>query len=165
MNDSGNKPGSRVVILFGQDGGTSRVCFQLGGEVKEMPLGIEPAALFRRDPPLEADLERAIDVVEEAVMPLAHLMPESPMLVAGDDVARSLVRLSLGEGVAADQCATLEAIEALFEQLALAARRGVWPGDLRRDPLLSASLVILREFMHHSGLRHVATRATGSRPT
>ena len=156
MSDIDSPAGSRVAILLAPDGGASRVCFQQGGAMKEIPLGIEPAAvsaLFRRAPPLEADLERAIDVVEEAVMPLAKLMPANPHLMAGDAATQALVRLSMGEG--AGRTATLQAVEALFEQLALAARRGVWPASLRMDAAGSARLLILREFMHHAGIQQI----------
>jgi hypothetical protein len=157
MSDIDSSTGSRVVIVLAQDGGASRVCFQQDCAATEIPLGIEPAAvakLFRRYPPLEADLEKAIDVVEDAVMPLGRRLPPNPSLVAGDAATQRLARLSMGDG--AGRTATLQAIEALFEQLASAARRGVWPGDLTLEPLLSASLVILREFMHHAGLREIA---------
>ena len=124
------------------------------GEALPVPIGIATvSALFRRDPPHEADLEAAIDVIEEAVMPLAKSIPASSKLVAGNEFVRNLIDASTGRSESAS--ASIEAVESRFEELAAAARRGVWTGAARMDSTQAAGLMILREFMHHTGFDRI----------
>jgi hypothetical protein len=50
---------------------------------------------------------------------------------------------------------SIAAIEALFEQIAMAARRGFWAGDQRMDGPTAAAVLIVREFMHHLGFERI----------
>lgn len=132
------------------DGDGSTVIFPL-------PVGTSNViALFRRNPPTESELEIAIEVIEEAVMPLAKNMPQGAVLVAASHLARKLVSLSTGSSTS--DVASLEAVEARFEEMALAARRGAWSREAQMDSSLSAGLLILREFMHHAGFNRIELR-------
>jgi hypothetical protein len=122
-----------------------------------LPIGTsDVVALFRRDPPTEGELETAIELIEEAVMPLVKRMPNGAVLVAASDLVRELVNWSTGSK--ASLVASLDAVEARFEQMALAARRGAWSREVVMDPSTCAGLLILREFMHHAGFDRIEVR-------
>lgn len=112
-------------------------------------LGPSPPALadacFRQDPPRAVDLERAIDVVEDALM--AAKAPRSPgvSLTTSEPMLRQLPGLE----VAGDMLGR-DAIEALFQQLASIALGMPAPdGTKLTDRDTAAALLILRECMHH----------------
>jgi hypothetical protein len=156
MNTTGGK--ELVVWLeLGPASGRIRVDGDGSTEIFPLPVGTtDVIALFRRDPPTEGELEIAIELIEDAVMPLARKLPRKSVLVAANDLALKLVNLSTG--CAASHCASLGAVEVRFEQMALAARRGAWSRELHLDSSLSAGLLILREFMHHAGFDRIELR-------
>ena len=150
----------RVVVRLELGTGAGRIRVERSGAAADYPLPVGTAAvsaLWRREPPNEGELEAAIDLVEEAVMPLAKAIPGRAVLVAGDEMARMLVGVSTG--CDASQAASLDAVEARFGQLALAAQRGAWTREDRMDPSTSAGLLILRELMHHAGFERIELRA------
>jgi exopolyphosphatase/pppGpp-phosphohydrolase len=115
-----------------------------------LPIGTSSlTGIFHRDPPTEADLEIAIDLTEEAVMPLAKLLPAGAVLLAGDSLTRRVAVLAVGSDDI--DAVSITAVEDLFEQVAMAARRGFWAGGQRIDGDTAAGALILREFMHHLG--------------
>lgn len=59
--------------------------------------------------------------------------------------------------------ASLDALEARFEQMALAARRSAWSREFHMDSFLAAGLLILREFMHHAGFDRIELRGGDER--
>lgn len=113
-----------------------------------MRLGRGP---FSRQPPTPLELENAIAVVEDALMPLAHaLPPASTLIVAGEGVDA----LDALGGVADPQSGlhriTREALENGFQRLAAQSTRGLGAADaLPGGVAASAMLLILREAMHH----------------
>lgn len=148
-----------VVVWLELESSSSRLRVDQDGATKSLPLPVGTShvvALFRRDPPTEGELEAAIQLIEDAVMPLAKLMLPAYVLVAASELAHKLVGLIAGS--TARQVVWLDAVEARFEQVALAASRGAWsPGD-GLDPSLAAGLLILREFMHHAGFDSIELR-------
>lgn len=145
-----------VVVWLELGPSPGRIRVEAGGSTAIFPLPVgtsEVVALFRRNPPTEGELEVAIEVIEEAVMPLAKKVPQGAVLMAASDLARELVSLSTGS--AASHVASLDAVEARFEQMALAARRGAWSREVQMDSSLSAGLLILREFMHHAAFDRI----------
>jgi len=130
-----------------------------GSQANELDALLETAAtqiagsLFRHDPPRSGEIERAIDFIEEELMrpvaPAAHgaaLWSTAPALQAW--AAESGPTL------------TVELVEQWFQRLALAAHgltgalQGLPPG---REA--AASLLVLREFMHHRGLAAITVAA------
>ena len=121
---------------------------------------------FKKSMPTPAQLESAIMVVEDAVMPLARLVPPHSVLATRDPLLLQLARMAAGddslgrEAPAPDQAppaVTREAIEALFERMVAQASRnyvGNAP-DLPQEPRLAAALLILREIMHHWFFTHL----------
>jgi hypothetical protein len=110
-----------------------------------LPIGFAfPGVVFRQQPPRERELELAIAAVEDVVMPLARTLPQPTRLVTSDELALRLASIA-GRG----SPLTIEAVEAMFNELAaLAAGR-----PAGNSPILDASLcgylLILREWMHH----------------
>ena len=114
-----------------------------------IPVGIDRLAddVFLHEPPTPVELERAIDVVEDALMAtgLRH--------VPGGDLAMSdrLLHTLIGRAPG-DTRATLAEVEGLFQRLAAVSLGS--PGRIT-DPVFTrrtaAALLILRECMHHLG--------------
>lgn len=113
---------------------------------------------FKNRMPSEAQLEQGIMLVEDAVMPLARLIPPSNMFVTRDPCLLEVARHALGlpdMQTAWDNAGRLpvlgrEAIEAQFDLLARQAVRPHLPmGDVPQSPRWAAALLMLREILHH----------------
>lgn len=119
--------------------------------VLSLPLGSArtAAAHFRHQPPTEAEIENAIQEVEDVVMPLHRQLAPGSALASADDAVREIALLA---GVADGPAMVLpvEAMERVFDRLAAvvtgstATRQGLPAGGE-----FAAALLILREFMHH----------------
>ncbi|WP_404837805.1 hypothetical protein [Aeromonas media] len=97
---------------------------------------------FRRDPPSALELEQAIMVVEDVLMPLAARIPPHPVLHLQSPVP-------LAEPLGS-QVQSRENIERLFGQLvAMVEGDPLASAQLPKDRRFAAALLILREWMHH----------------
>ena len=105
---------------------------------------------FRHEPPSELELESAIAFVEDAVMPLAKVLPPSTNLVSSDAIALRLLALGQRAPGQATGVLTLEQVEHVFGELAAVSlgRPSSSSGVPTDGPFVSYVLV-LREFMHH----------------
>jgi hypothetical protein len=118
-----------------------------------LPVG--PAGLahdcLRHDPPTPVELERAIDLVEDAIGGLDRWPEGARRLVTADTVLLSLPGLDvLGGGL------TREEVEALFQRLASRALGLPLPTtELPHGREVAAALLILRECMHHLGFGRI----------
>jgi exopolyphosphatase/pppGpp-phosphohydrolase len=145
-----------LALELGETAGIVRVDANGASEVVVLPIGTSSlTGIFHRDPPTEAEIEIAIELTEEAVMPLAKLLPTGAILVAGNALTRRVAALAAGSKDI--DAVAIAAVEGLFEQLAMAARRGFWAGEQRMDGATAAGTLILREFMHHLGFDHIET--------
>ena len=125
-----------------------------------LPLGAQAtaAAWFHHDPPTEAELENAIAAVEDLVMPLLRQLPAGLALETRDGAIRQIAVLA---GVADSPAMVLGlvAMERVFDRLAAvvmgrpAAQSGLPPG-----PGFAATLLILRELMHHLQFTAITVR-------
>ncbi|EKP0277871.1 hypothetical protein IU367_17980 [Aeromonas bestiarum] len=105
-------------------------------------------APFRQDPPSALELERAIMVVEDVLMPLAARIPahelvtlHSPLPLAGELGSHELSR---------------ESIEQLFGQFAAMVEGDpLAAAHLPKGRRFAAVLLILREWMHHLDAKRV----------
>lgn len=115
-------------------------------------------ALFRHDPPRPAELETAIDAVEDQVMRMAGQLPKGSSLLATGPFADEIGHTAKTSGPA-NPVVALDDLEQLFQRLASeslgnpAARHGLPSGNA-----FVATVLILREFMHHLGFASVAFR-------
>lgn len=132
--------------LFGFDDGTA-VELPIG------PQGLTQDAL-RHDPPTAAELERAIDLVEDALARWPGAPPAGGELVTADPLLRALPGLGRpGSTLGRD------AVEALFQRLASRALgTPVAVAELPNGGAIAAALLILRECMHHLGFERVVVR-------
>lgn len=115
------------------------------------------AACFRRDPPAPRELERAIELVEEALMAagLAHVARDA--LVTDDPL---LHRTLGGAGML-----TRDEVEARFERLAAASQgQAVAAAGVPMDRDAAAALLLLRECMHHLDYQRVLVESPGPDP-
>lgn len=120
----------------------------------ELTVGLRDIAepLFLHEPPLAVELERAIDVVEDALSASGLRHAARGLLLVQDPALCALLRLN-----EAHEPLPRDAVEALFERLALASsgRRDAMT-DLRLGRHGAAALLLLRECMHHLGFTQVA---------
>ena len=103
--------------------------------------------VFHHEPPQPAELEQAIDLVEEALMATHLPHAERGDLVTSDPLLNALPGLRHpGARLTRDQ------IEALFQQLAATSLgRPAGQSGLPEGRQSAAALLILRERMHHLG--------------
>ncbi|MBI5259439.1 MAG: hypothetical protein HY855_23250 [Burkholderiales bacterium] len=125
------------------------------GAGEALTVAPSPAALantcFRHDPPTGAELEHAIDVIEDALMAVKLQRAHGARLATIEPTLRQLPGLDV-EGAVMSR----DAIEALFQQLASIALGRPDPGAAvvaRRE--VAAALLITRECMHHLGFESI----------
>lgn len=132
----------------------------------ELPVGARQAAekFSWHDPPRPAELEAAIDAIEDQVMRLSGRLPaESPLRVTGPFAAE--IGRAVNANDDANPVAGLDEVEQVFQRLASAslgnpaARQGLPSGNS-----FVAAVLILREFMHHLGFASVVLRPDAGRP-
>lgn len=109
-----------------------------------------PATLFHGDIPTPLEMESAIAAVEEEVMPVARQLTGVAELVTMDPQSLALAMVANRNP---KEALPIDAVEWLFDELS----RVVLGGPVSRLPFASgkkaaATLLILREFMHHSGI-------------
>lgn len=121
------------------------------GAVLVLDLGAHrtAAAFFRHTPPTPGEMENAIQAVEDEVTRARTVAAGLPALFTHDAHIREMARLA-GCADSAAITLTTDQVERLFDQLAARVQgRPASQTDLPDDPALYASLLILREFLHH----------------
>lgn len=109
---------------------------------------------FHHDPPRPADLEHAIDLVEDALMGVAAAVGRPSEFVTSDPVLLRLPGAQPGSHLDA------EAVEVLFQRLASASLGDPSAGrGLPAGGEAAATLLLLRETLHHFGVGAVVFRA------
>ncbi|WP_370680764.1 hypothetical protein [Comamonas sp. GB3 AK4-5] len=159
---------TQTLALFSMDDANCQLLVSQGGPrhavpvLHLLPLGLLPLTQrsFGNALPTAIQLEVGIMEVEDAVMPVARLLPPDSLLVTQDPLLLALARQAAGQptlgshaptaGQAPDHV-TRQAVEALFEQLASQASRhyaGHHP-HLPTEARAAAALLVLREALHH----------------
>jgi exopolyphosphatase/pppGpp-phosphohydrolase len=107
--------------------------------------------VLRHDPPTPAEIERAIDLIEDALTGLRLAAGDRGDLVTVDALLLALPGLDVpGADLARD------AVEALFQRLASRALgMPIAAAELPHGRDIAAALLILRECMHHLGFSRV----------
>ncbi|BDT66642.1 hypothetical protein os1_08050 [Comamonadaceae bacterium OS-1] len=107
---------------------------------------------FRHRPPTPADLENAIQWVEDEVTRARALVAEHSVLWTTDSWAPEMAQLAGVTGTAL----SIEAVEGLFDLLAaLSQGRPAASAGIPDTPAFAATLLVLREFMHHLGFTEI----------
>lgn len=120
-------------------------------------VGALAADVLRHTPPRPLEIERAIEIVEEAIMPVRAQLPEAFQLICADPQLRSLSgqEHSAQDGDSDVSNATarwlsIDAVEHLFNRLvARAEGRPASQDTLAVDGASAARLVMVREILHH----------------
>ena len=145
---------SRPCVRMHLDERSTLLYFDDGATVT-LPVGVRGLAedVLRHDPPTPVELERAIDLVEDALATARLAKADRGSLVIADALLRALPGLAdPSPGLA------LDAVEALFQRLASRAHgTPVGDAEMPRGRNVAAALLILRECMHHLGFDRVAT--------
>jgi exopolyphosphatase/pppGpp-phosphohydrolase len=106
---------------------------------------------FRRDQPSPLELENAIAAIEDEIARARSSIAADAVVATADQTIRDIA-LAAGIARADEMALTIEAVERIFERL---TRPPEIPGDRR----FAATLVILREVMHHLGIDSVVIAA------
>lgn len=117
-----------------------------------LPLGAESlaAACFSPPRPHPVELERAIDLVEDALDGLGLLRSTYPALITTDPTLQALAQAHGHPGAAGAWTLSREQVETLFQRLASASLgHPTAAAGLPDDSEAYARLLILRELMHH----------------
>jgi hypothetical protein len=126
-------------------------------DVVTLPVGVRDVAddILRHDPPTSAELERAIDVFEDALSGSRLAHADRGVLVTADAVLRSLPGAQ-----AAATGLTRDAVEAQFQRLASRSLgTPVTEAELPTGRDFATALLILRECMRHLGFDSVQLAA------
>lgn len=108
-------------------------------------------AVLRHAPPRPLEIEQAIEVVEEAVMPARARLPDAMQLYCADPLLRALAAAEPGPN--APVWLGIDEVERLFNRLvARSEGRPAPQDDLPVDGASAARLVIVREVLHHWAL-------------
>lgn len=111
------------------------------------------AARFRQGRPGGLEIEAAIDAVEDAIGRMGQVAVERSLACADANVRAIADAAGLGAGHPA---LAVEAVEALFNRMAAAAQGALPAADaLPDDRGFAATLLILRELMHHLQVREI----------
>ncbi len=123
----------------------------------EFPLGVDSLVResFRHGPPRPIELEHAIELTEEAVMPLTAQFAGSLGLIL-KGLGASLIARSLQPGGIAQTALILDEVESLFNRLvAVSQGRPASQETLPTNARFYAAMLMLREFMHHLNFAQV----------
>lgn len=118
---------------------------------KEFPLGVDALVRqsLRHEPPWPTELEHAIELTEDALMPLAAQFAGRPGLIL-QGLGASLIANTLEASGLSQTVLALDDVESLFNRLvAVSEGRPTSQERLPTEVRSFASMLILREFMHH----------------
>jgi hypothetical protein len=125
------------------------------GDANPVTLAVAPQGLavdlFRHQPPTPHELEQAIDAIEDALMSTRIAHDERGTLVTSDPLVRAIPGLQQeGDSLTRDE------VEALFQRLASASLGPrLLAATMPFDAEVAATVLILRELMHHLGFSAV----------
>nr|CBA28513.1 hypothetical protein Csp_A07570 [Curvibacter putative symbiont of Hydra magnipapillata] len=129
------------------------MCTQDGHVVLQQKLQLGTASLARQwmghTPPTPLDIEHAIEVTEDVLMPLAAKVARTEQLQLSGSGAALILQ---GVGVAPDAALhwNLDEVEDLFNRIAMVSQgRPIGHEALPTAPEFYAAMVIVRECLHH----------------
>lgn len=132
-------------LHFGED--TTQVV-QEAPVVLAVGSGNLAAEHFRHDPPSPLELENAIAAVEDEIASVHTRITRGSRLRTNDAVVRDIA-LEAGVPAGAEMALAVEAVEHAFQRLP----------SLATGKEKAATLLILRELMHHLGFEVIVVRA------
>ena len=125
-----------------------------------LPMGsVKTAKYFKHNPPNEAEMENAIMLVEDELFRIRHSIVKGSTLSTTDVSVRTIARIA-GVPDQPNLTLTRDLVEQTFNRLAAIVQGR--PASLDSIPTseeFSATLLILREFMHHLDFASIDVRS------
>ena len=117
------------------------------------------ATLFKHAPPTESEMENAIMLVEDELFHIRHAFPPATMLSTTDQSIHAIAVL----GGETNLTVTRTAVEQVFNRLAAIIQgRPTSFDSIPTDREFCATLLILREFMHHLNFASLELKSPGN---
>lgn len=116
-----------------------------------MPLGTIQTGHrhFKHEPPTALEIEHAIEVIEDELFRIRESVANDLTLYTADEAIRQIARAS-GIDDHGELVLHRDRVEQMFDRLsALAMGRPITQDVIPTNPEFAATLLILREFMHH----------------
>lgn len=111
--------------------------------------------VLKHSPPTPLELETAIALIEDEVMKLHKSLPLNSQLVSADQCIANLA-LAIDSNRRSGQNISIEEVEHLFDLLAsFSMGRPAAIAGIPEDSCFYATLLILREFMHHLNFKSI----------
>lgn len=153
-----------MIVLEIGDRSTRLACDDAGAPPPvELPIGavITAQAGFRHDRPTPGELEAAIENVENALMAGARGIGPAERVRGRGDALEAVAR-ALHAGVQPDHPLPRARVEAAFQRLASAALgHPAAARDMPETREYAATLLILRELMHHLDFESIEFESQG----
>lgn len=158
----GSPPGTAITVLHIGEEETAVATGVGAGPDAVMVLAIgsrtTAADFFRHTPPTPGELEAAIMVVEDEVTRARPMAAGQPTLLTTDAAIREIAQIA-GVPDGSELILSVEAVEGLFDLLAaLSQGRPASSAGIPASPAFAATLLILREFMHHLKFMAITVR-------
>lgn len=119
---------------------------------------IKTAKLFMHNPPTEAELENAIMLVEDELLRIRHAILKGSILSTTDASIRRIATIA-GVSDQSHMSLTRDLVEQTFNRLAAIVQgRPVSLDSIPTTAEFCATLLILREFMHHLNFASIDVR-------
>ena len=106
---------------------------------------------FRNDPPAPLDIENAIAAIEDEIDRMHKSVARGPAVVTTEETIRDIA-LASGLATGPEVVLPLDAIERTYTRM---TERAGLPGN----PRFAATVLLLRELMHHLQIDRVVIRA------
>jgi len=111
---------------------------------------------FKHNPPTPAEVENAIQVVEDEIMSLHRLLIATPDLYTLDESVYEIAKLTVSTGSEKKIILSRPDMEQVFNRLAaIISGRPASQDVLPTTNSFAATLLILREVMHHLGFMNI----------
>jgi exopolyphosphatase/pppGpp-phosphohydrolase len=118
--------------------------------------GKTATSYFYHNPPTPGEVENAIMVVEDEVMPLHKLLIPNSQLYSLDETVREIALLAAFKDSDQGMILTRTDMELVFNRLAaIITGRPASSDVLPADNSFASTLLILREVMHHLGFMEI----------
>ena len=124
-----------------------------------LPMGsVKTARHFKHHPPTEAEMENAIMLVEDELFRIRHSILKGATLSTTDASIRDMARIA-GMAEQPNLTLTRDLVEQTFNRLAAIVQgRPASRDSIPTTAQFSATLLILREFMHHLDFASIDVR-------
>ncbi len=123
-----------------------------------LPLGSEKTSkeFFKHTPPSPDEIEYAINFIEDNIVPLKKILPSNSELYSFSPVMQEIILQANKNILSQEKILPIKDMEDIFSRLAIIISGRPYSTDtLPESTSFAASLLILREFMHHLGFQNI----------